>query len=129
MQWFVAVVFLAVVASHRANGVIQCNDAVSKVVPCETYLLSGDITPSVACCTAVQDLDKIAMASQPDRKAICECFKETAKSFPVNLEKAQKLPDLCKVNIKVTINPNVDCDRYNSFHTDEFFDQIPSQNL
>ncbi|KAL2495451.1 Non-specific lipid-transfer protein 8 [Forsythia ovata] len=112
MRWLVVVVFLTVLVSRFANGVIQCKDAVSKVVPCETFLLSGDSTPSVECCTSAQALDKIAMASQPDRKAICECFKDTAKSFPVNLEKARKLPDLCKLNIKVVIDPNIDCDRY-----------------
>ncbi|KAL0363195.1 UNVERIFIED_CONTAM: hypothetical protein Scaly_1274700 [Sesamum calycinum] len=58
-----------------------------------------------------QSLDKIATASQDDRKAICQCFKDTARSFPVNQGNAQQLPQLCHVNVNVDIGPNVDCDR------------------
>ncbi|KAI3456493.1 hypothetical protein Pfo_013156, partial [Paulownia fortunei] len=109
-KWLVAVMFMALVVG-QATAEIPCNDAVSQVLPCEAYLLSGDTTPSAACCSAVQSLDKIAAASVGDRKAICECFKETAKSFPINLGKAQQLPRLCHVTIGVTVDPNVNCDR------------------
>ncbi|XP_073148811.1 non-specific lipid-transfer protein-like [Henckelia pumila] len=90
---------------------IQCNDALAHMVPCEMFLLSGDASPSSACCDAVQSLDKIATESPVDRRAICRCFKDTARSFPVDLAKAQQLPKLCKVAERVAIDPNVDCNR------------------
>ncbi|KAG8385773.1 hypothetical protein BUALT_Bualt03G0080100 [Buddleja alternifolia] len=77
-RWFVAVVIMAVVVGG-ATAAIQCNDAVTQVLPCEAFLMSGDSAPSAACCSAAQSLDKIATASQGDRRAICECFKETAR--------------------------------------------------
>ncbi|KAL6562273.1 hypothetical protein OROGR_003280 [Orobanche gracilis] len=105
-----AVIFTALVFGQPATAQIQCRDAISQVLPCEAYLLSGDATPSAACCRAVQSLGKIATASDGDRKAICQCFKEIASSLPVNLAKAQQLPSLCHVTIGVKIDPNVNCD-------------------
>ncbi|KAL0290045.1 UNVERIFIED_CONTAM: hypothetical protein Sangu_2590700 [Sesamum angustifolium] len=110
-RWLVAMVFLAMVVG-RGTAEIQCTDAVTQLLPCEAFLLGGGTTPSAGCCAAVQSLDKIATASQDDRKAICQCFKDTARSFPVNQGNAQQLPQLCHVNVNVDIGPNVDCDRY-----------------
>ncbi|XP_075481326.1 non-specific lipid-transfer protein-like [Primulina tabacum] len=109
--WQAALVALISVMVGRLTAEIQCNDVVARVVPCETFLLSGDARPSAACCRAVRSLDKIATKSHADRKAICRCFKDTARSFPVNLAKAQQLLKLCKVAERVAIDPNVDCNR------------------
>ncbi|KZV23254.1 non-specific lipid-transfer protein-like [Dorcoceras hygrometricum] len=112
LWWLASVVALTSVMFGRLTAVIQCNDAVAKMVPCETFLLSGDAAPSAACCSAVQSLDKIATTSPPDRKAICRCFKDTLSSFPVNFAKVQLLLKLCKVAERVEVDPNVDCNRY-----------------
>ncbi|KAL0442969.1 UNVERIFIED_CONTAM: hypothetical protein Slati_2019600 [Sesamum latifolium] len=53
----------------RGTAEIQCTDAVTQLLPCEAFLLGGGTTPSAGCCAAVQSLDKIATASQGDRKA------------------------------------------------------------
>ncbi|KAL7130344.1 hypothetical protein ABFS83_13G127500 [Erythranthe nasuta] len=111
-KWFAAVALVVlVVGGDWAAAEIQCNDAVARVLPCEAFLLSGDSTPSAACCSAVQSLDQTATASAGDRRAICECFKDVAKSFPINLAKAQLLPELCHVTVGVKIDPDVDCTR------------------
>ncbi|GFP98963.1 non-specific lipid-transfer protein [Phtheirospermum japonicum] len=112
IRFLAAVVLVGLVMDPRAKAEIQCSDALSQVLPCEAYLLSGAGAPSAACCSAVQSLSKMATASAGDRKALCQCFKQIASSLPVNLPKAQQLPDLCHVSIGgVKIDPNVDCDR------------------
>ncbi|CAA0826501.1 Non-specific lipid-transfer protein 8 [Striga hermonthica] len=108
--WALALVGL-VALGPRVWAEIQCNDAVSQVLPCEAYLLSGEAQPNAACCAAVQSLDKMVMSSTGDRRAICQCFKGIANSLPVNLDKAQRLPNLCHVTVTVKIDPNVNCDR------------------
>ncbi|XP_051125634.1 non-specific lipid-transfer protein-like [Andrographis paniculata] len=108
-RWFAAMAVLAAMLIASCDAVIRCNDAVTQVIPCESFLLGQATAPTSVCCNAVKNLDSVASASQPDRKAICECFKQTARSFPVNLPKAQQLPQLCQVNIPVGIDPSVDC--------------------
>ncbi|KAK4439377.1 hypothetical protein Salat_0272600 [Sesamum alatum] len=108
-RWLVAVVFLALVVG-RGTAEVQCSDAVSQLLPCEGFLLGGDTAPSAGCCVSVQSLANIAAASQSDRKALCQCFKDTAKTFPINLDNARQLPQLCHVNINVAIDPSVNCD-------------------
>ncbi|PIN09306.1 hypothetical protein CDL12_18110 [Handroanthus impetiginosus] len=106
-----AAVFLVLVF-RPSMAEIQCSDAVTDLLPCEPFLLSGDPVPNAACCGGVQTLDRIAQASRDDKRAICECFKEVAKSFPVNFDKAKALPQLCHVTVDVAIDPNVNCTRY-----------------
>ncbi|KAL3627441.1 hypothetical protein CASFOL_028804 [Castilleja foliolosa] len=110
IRFLAAVVLMGLLMGPWAKAEIQCSDALSKVLPCEAYLLSGAVGPSAECCSAVQSLSKMATASDGDRKALCQCFKQIANSMPVNLAKAQQLPDLCHVSIGgVKIDPNVDC--------------------
>ncbi|XP_016455845.2 non-specific lipid-transfer protein-like [Nicotiana tabacum] len=94
-----------------ANAEVQCSDVILKIIPCQNFLMSGESSPSVACCSGAQALDKEAAASQPDRQAICGCLKSAAQAFPVNVDKAAQLPTLCKLTTKIPINPTVDCSK------------------
>ncbi|MCD7461763.1 hypothetical protein HAX54_047048 [Datura stramonium] len=94
-----------------ANADVRCGDVIPKVIPCQGFLMRGDTSPSVACCTGAQALDKEAAASQSDRQAICGCLKAAAQTLPINLEKAAMLPALCKLSTKIPIDPKVDCSR------------------
>ncbi|XP_059639750.1 non-specific lipid-transfer protein 1-like [Cornus florida] len=103
---------LVVIASPVSVNGIECGDAITKMIPCESYLTgagAGAAVPSTDCCEAAQGLDKIAEASIPERRALCECFKQTARSFPVNRDRVKQLPQLCKINISIAIDPSVDC--------------------
>ena len=75
------------------------------------FLLGVAGSPDIGCCSAVASLGQIATASKPDKKALCRCFKDAAKSAPINLGNAARLPQLCNVSVGVPIDPNVDCDR------------------
>nr|AGI92939.1 lipid transfer protein 1 [Nicotiana attenuata] len=94
-----------------AKADVQCSDVILKIIPCQNFLMSGELYPSVACCSGAQALDKEAAASQPDRQAICGCLKSAAQAFPINVDKAAQLPSLCKLTTKIPINPTVDCSK------------------
>ncbi|KAK1388685.1 Non-specific lipid-transfer protein cw18 [Heracleum sosnowskyi] len=87
---------------------ISCQEAVTKILPCEPYLL-GFASVSVPCCQAVAQLNQLA-TSKPELKALCICLKQAAQTFHVNAERARQLPGLCHVVTPVPIDPNVNCD-------------------
>ncbi|KAL1560064.1 non-specific lipid-transfer protein 3-like [Salvia divinorum] len=110
MRWAFALVIMALVVG-RATAAIGCGDAVSKVLPCQSFMLSGAAAPSPSCCSAVQSPEKMERASTDDRQAICKCFKGLYRLFPVNIDKAKLVPQLCNVTISIAVTPNIDCDR------------------
>lgn len=87
---------------------ISCQDAVTKILPCEPYLLGfGGV--SVPCCQGVAELNQLA-SSKPELKALCICLKQAAQSFHINADRARQLPGLCHVTTPIPIDPNVNCD-------------------
>ncbi|KAK4421377.1 hypothetical protein Salat_2088200 [Sesamum alatum] len=107
----VAVVLALVVGRATAGAEVTCDDAVAQLLPCSAFLKSTAARPSAACCGAVRSLDKLAKSSPASRKMLCECFKETASSFPVNLVRAAKLPKLCRVTNSIRLDPSLHCNR------------------
>ncbi|KAL7212301.1 hypothetical protein ACSBR2_015057 [Camellia fascicularis] len=102
-------VILALIASSvTVNATITCQDAILKILPCEPYLLGiGDIT--VPCCQGAQNLNQM-VNSTADRRAVCACFKQVGPSLGVNVDRAKKLPDLCKIDLRgITIDFTIDC--------------------
>ncbi|KAK3036961.1 hypothetical protein RJ639_030926 [Escallonia herrerae] len=112
--WVVTLLVLALITASPSNAVMQCNDAMQRILACQTFVMGGATRPSAQCCAGAQYLDSIAAASQPDRQAICECFKSAAQSLPVNVGKARELPELCNLDSGITIDPNVDCSKKSS---------------
>nr|ABK23111.1 unknown [Picea sitchensis]ABK23897.1 unknown [Picea sitchensis]ACN40609.1 unknown [Picea sitchensis] len=105
------VAVLSVWAAVRVESAITCNQVVSAMTPCATYLIGNAATPAAACCPSIRGLDSQVKAT-PDRQAVCNCLKTQAKSYGVKLGKAANLPGLCKVtDLNVPINPNVDCSK------------------
>ncbi|KAF1002385.1 non-specific lipid-transfer protein AP10-like [Apium graveolens] len=87
---------------------ISCQDAVTKILPCELYLLGfGDV--SVPCCQGVAQLNQIA-SSKSELKSLCICLKQAAQQFHINADRARQLPDRCHVTTPVPIDPNINCD-------------------
>ncbi|KAK6932805.1 Bifunctional inhibitor/plant lipid transfer protein/seed storage helical domain [Dillenia turbinata] len=91
---------------------IDCGEAVSSLVSCESYLFgSGDPKPSAACCSSAQALNK-KVNTKPERKSLCECFKKMAPSLGVNNKRVEQLPTFCKLNLNLAITPDVDCNNH-----------------
>ncbi|XP_011087046.1 non-specific lipid-transfer protein-like [Sesamum indicum] len=107
----VAVVLALVVGRATAGTEVKCDDAVAQLQPCGAFLKSTAARPNAAPPVAVRSLDKLAKSSPRSRKILCECFKETASSFPVNLVRAAKLPKLCNVTSSIRLDPNLHCNK------------------
>ncbi|KAG8385772.1 hypothetical protein BUALT_Bualt03G0080000 [Buddleja alternifolia] len=102
------VLVLALILYSAPAQAISCTQALQYLMPCQPFLLGiSDI--SSPCCLGAQALAQ-ATTSQADRKSVCQCLKQVASSVNVNQDKAKQLPQLCKIDVPVAIQPNVDCD-------------------
>ncbi|KAG0461582.1 hypothetical protein HPP92_021514 [Vanilla planifolia] len=103
-----AVIVVLAAAAVSVAG-MSCSDAVSALIPCEAYLLGADgAPPTTGCCQSVHKLNQEA-ATVPQRKVLCECFKQTSPSFGVSPERAKNLPALCKLRLNVPITAAINC--------------------
>ncbi|XP_062161005.1 non-specific lipid-transfer protein-like [Alnus glutinosa] len=103
--------FLVLNASGRPSDDISCKDAVTALLPCQSFLVgSAPPPPTAACCVGAQNVLKQAATSEV-RKALCECFKKVGKEMGVKPERAKQIPNLCKFNVPVPIDLNVDCSK------------------
>ncbi|XP_052206392.1 non-specific lipid-transfer protein-like [Diospyros lotus] len=110
----VSVVVLAVIATGPApaSGVVQCLQSVVKMDLCLSFLVGNTETPSEECCSATQDLDKVAAGSSKDKKALCECLYQSFHPLPLNYEYAKKLPSLCNLSVNFPpFTPHDECNK------------------
>nr|GEY05361.1 lipid transfer protein [Tanacetum cinerariifolium] len=105
----VVLYFLVVVGLRAVEGQVTCDQVVSYMAPCATYLTSnGDSVPS-DCCGGVNSLNNAATTTS-DRQAVCRCLEQTASQFPdINPEKVRSLPGKCRVSLPYEISPTTDC--------------------
>ncbi|XP_059440681.1 non-specific lipid-transfer protein A-like [Corylus avellana] len=103
--------FLVLNASGRPSNDISCMSALISLLPCQSFLVgSGPASPTAACCLGAQNV--LNQATTPEsRKVLCECFKKAGKDMGVKPEKAKQIPDLCKIDVPVPIDPDVDCSK------------------
>ncbi|KAH0748978.1 hypothetical protein KY290_028210 [Solanum tuberosum] len=88
------------------NADVECTDVMSNLSPCQGFLMKGDESPSVACCSGAQAVDKQFQDSdKPDRESICLCLNNALKKLPIDPMKAADLPFLCNL----IMDPNIDC--------------------
>ncbi|KAK4438247.1 hypothetical protein Salat_0158900 [Sesamum alatum] len=109
-RWLVAVVVLALISFSPLAPVeaISCTQALEFLMPCQSFLLGmGEI--SSTCCVGAQSLAR-ATISSTDQKTVCQCLKQVALSVKVNQDNAKQLPRLCKIDVPVPVQLNVNCD-------------------
>ncbi|CAL5411853.1 unnamed protein product [Camellia sinensis] len=93
----VMVVLAAIASSMTINAAITCQEAITKMLPCQQYLV-GNSGITVPCCQGVQALNQM-VASITDRQTVCRCFKQVGPSLGVKVDKAKQLPSLCEIDI------------------------------
>uniref|UniRef100_A0A6N2K9M2 Non-specific lipid-transfer protein n=1 Tax=Salix viminalis TaxID=40686 RepID=A0A6N2K9M2_SALVM len=102
-----------VMAASTAKAAISCNQVVSALTPCISYVVSnGALTQQ--CCQAIKGLNSAAQTT-PDRQGVCTCLKNTASQFAYNSRNvalAAGLPGKCGVKLPYKIDPSTDCKRY-----------------
>ncbi len=106
---FGLVILVFSVCPSNAIRPITCIEALTSLLPCQPFLVGfGPETPGFPCCFGVQNVVKKATTTEI-RRALCECFKESAKSLGVKPERAKLIPKSCGVTVPVPIGPNVNC--------------------
>ncbi|XP_008803495.1 non-specific lipid-transfer protein 3-like [Phoenix dactylifera] len=109
--WAVAAVLVVSTAAAAAAAKVSCGDAVNALIPCGSYLVgSGQAEPSPRCCKSAGELSRMA-STVAERRALCQCFKQTGPSFGVKPERANHLLTACNLSLTIPLNPNMDCSR------------------
>ncbi|KAI8001463.1 Sugar transport protein 8 [Camellia lanceoleosa] len=104
----VMVVLAAIASSMTVNAAITCQEAITKMLPCQQYLV-GNSGITVPCCNQMA-------ASITDHQTVCRCFKQVGPSLVVQVDKAKQLPSLCEIDIHgIPIDYTVDC-KFDRWH-------------
>ncbi|XP_019446692.1 PREDICTED: non-specific lipid-transfer protein 1-like isoform X1 [Lupinus angustifolius] len=103
----VVLICMVVVGALIAQATITCDQVVSGLAPCLTYLQSGGAVP-VTCCNGVKGLVALPK-STADKQTICNCLKSAASSTQFDPANAASLPGKCGVNLPYKITPSTDC--------------------
>ncbi|THG18467.1 hypothetical protein TEA_013759 [Camellia sinensis var. sinensis] len=113
----VMVVLAAIASSMTINAAITCQEAITKMLPCQQYLV-GNSGITVPCCQGVQALNQM-VASITDRQTVCRCFKQVGPSLGVKVDKAKQLPSLCEIDIHgIPIDYTIGLHRHRDFDSD-----------
>lgn len=114
-KWVITVMVIAVIMGSTADagsGSISCGDAVSTLVPCESFVLGSSLPPpSAECCSSAQKLESMADTTEK-RRALCRCFEQVSPSFGVKPDRVKSLPVYCKLKITLPGDPHFDCSQY-----------------
>ncbi|XP_059435076.1 non-specific lipid-transfer protein 3-like [Corylus avellana] len=97
-------------APMAAEADIACNQVVSYLTPCVSYVASGGSVPA-ACCSGIKSLYDLAKTTA-DRQSVCRCLKQAVNGIPYtgyNIGLAAGLPNKCGVNLPYNINPSANC--------------------
>ncbi|GKC05414.1 non-specific lipid-transfer protein 1-like protein [Tanacetum coccineum] len=125
-----AMLILLFVAMNTASlfaDAISCQGAITRMLPCQAYLMGvGGIT--VPCCQSAQTLSQVANTTPENFKLVCQCLKQVALLMGINMGRAQKIPQLCHIDVDARlIDPNVDCNKLNVPTPTEMLEPASSQ--
>ncbi|KAF5733519.1 hypothetical protein HS088_TW17G01063 [Tripterygium wilfordii] len=111
--WFLALFLFLFSRSALSETVNEtsCSTIIQDVFPCLDFVDGSSKYPSTACCYGVKGISD-SVNDKGDRKAICECLKNTLSSlgtaYDPNL--VSQLPAMCGVPITIPpIKGDTDC--------------------
>ncbi|KAI7741452.1 hypothetical protein M8C21_008532 [Ambrosia artemisiifolia] len=112
------VFYCLVVATPRVvEGALTCEQVISDISPCATYLINGG-TVSTDCCNGVKLLNSVVTTTN-DRQTVCKCSKQTATTLPgIIPDNVRSLPAKCGVKVDFDFDPSADCSKYTFFLKD-----------
>ena len=102
------ILVLSASASASPSNGITCEEALTQLITCNPYFLGFGPSPSPICCEGVQNVSQQANTTTI-RRSLCECFENAAKAFQIIPERLKQLPQLCKVEVPVPLDPTLDC--------------------
>ncbi|PNX73428.1 hypothetical protein L195_g029329, partial [Trifolium pratense] len=68
-----------------------------------------DPTPSFTCCEGAKNIVLVANASMEDKMFTCDCLKQTAAFINPKPDRANDLPNNCRVRFPFEISSTFDC--------------------
>lgn len=86
--WLMSFLVVLALFTSPVKWVVQCKDIVPELIPWESFLLNASPMPSAECCDNAQEMDKLAVALVPERKALCKCLTSIFKYFPIDYNRA-----------------------------------------
>ncbi|XP_030927964.1 non-specific lipid-transfer protein A-like [Quercus lobata] len=105
---FGLMIILVLNASATAADGITCEEALTQLITCQPYFLGFGSKPSRTCCKGAENISQQANTTTI-RRSLCECFENAAKAFQLIPERLKQLPQLCKIQVPVPLDPTVDC--------------------
>ncbi|XP_010558406.1 PREDICTED: non-specific lipid-transfer protein 1-like [Tarenaya hassleriana] len=105
---------VAVACMVTVAAAVTCNQVVSDLMPCVSYVAQGGGVPA-NCCNGVRALNGQARTAS-DRQGVCRCLKAALNGVSYtafNLNNAASLPSKCGVRLPFAISPSTSCDSIN----------------
>nr|KYP62934.1 Non-specific lipid-transfer protein AP10 [Cajanus cajan] len=88
---------------------ITCNEALTYLLPCEPFMLNlGPLEPSSQCCGGLVAIF-LKTKKLGVRRSMCQCIKKSTLEAGIKHERAQLLPQFCKIHFAFPITPNANC--------------------
>ncbi|WJX67343.1 hypothetical protein P8452_51818 [Trifolium repens] len=103
----ILLLLLLFISSSKAK--LVCNDVITFLTPCITYLKGVDPTPSFFCCEGAKNIVLASRKSMEDKMVTCDCLKETAAFINPKQDRANDLPNKCRIEFPYQISPTFDC--------------------
>ena len=101
-------IILVLSASASPSNGITHEEALKQLISYNPYFLGFGPSPSPICCEGVQNVSQQANTTTI-HMSLCECFETATKAFQIIPERLIQLPQLCKVEVPVPLDPTVDC--------------------
>ncbi|KAK7856235.1 non-specific lipid-transfer protein ap10 [Quercus suber] len=103
-------IILVLNASASAADGITCEEALTKLAPCQPYFLGFPFipTPGPTCCKGAATVSQQANTTTI-RRSLCECFETAANASHIKTERLKQLPHFCKIKVPVPLDPTVKC--------------------
>ncbi|CAJ2659033.1 unnamed protein product [Trifolium pratense] len=104
-----AILLLLLLFISSSKAKLVCNDVITYLTPCIPYLKGVDPTPSFTCCEGAKNIVLVANASMEDKMLTCDCLKQTAAFINPKPDRANDLPNKCRVRFPFEISSTFDC--------------------
>ncbi|GLT35992.1 hypothetical protein SLA2020_103990 [Shorea laevis] len=102
-------------ATSRAAA-SDCSTVMGLISACTAFITYGspDPYPGSPCCDAMMSLNLLGDSTE-NRRLVCRCLLSLINTYNPNATAIATLPGLCGVSLGFTIDPNTDCNLYQSF--------------
>ncbi|XP_044509849.1 non-specific lipid-transfer protein C, cotyledon-specific isoform-like [Mangifera indica] len=94
--------------ANVGEAAIDCDFVGTKTAGCVPFVTGKAKDPAPACCSGLKELLE-AVKSVDDKRVLCRCMKDAAKSLPINDELLSQLPGRCQIDVGFPISSKMNC--------------------